>query len=305
MSLWLPAELIADRVIPTLRGDLATELHDRGLTQQEIADRLGVTQASVSKYLSGEFSRDRRIAEYKPTRDTIDRVATGLVDGSMTEVEMLAELLALIEDLEDRGPLCEIHEEKMPSLQGIDCDLCHQGNAATVLARRSVIRSVRRAADEFKTIPNIAPLIPNVGVNIGMTLQNPTDTGDVAAIPGRIKRVGGSIRVPGEPEFGASEHVAKAILAANTVNADIRGGLNLATDDEFVEAARERGLQPLEVAPEQENRAGLLRSFEQYGAVPHVCYHRGAHGTEPITFVFGHTAEDAVKRVAELAAVAG
>ena len=43
MSLVLPSEIVVERFLPTVRAMLATRLHDRGLTQQEVADRLGVT----------------------------------------------------------------------------------------------------------------------------------------------------------------------------------------------------------------------------------------------------------------------
>ena len=48
MSLRLPSEIVVDRFLPTVRATLARDLAGRGLTQQEIANRLGVTQAAVS-----------------------------------------------------------------------------------------------------------------------------------------------------------------------------------------------------------------------------------------------------------------
>ena len=51
MSLQLPSEIGVERFLPTARAMLASELDERGFTQQEIADRLGVTQAAVSKSL--------------------------------------------------------------------------------------------------------------------------------------------------------------------------------------------------------------------------------------------------------------
>ena len=57
MSLVLPSELVVDRFLPTVRAMLAERLAERGMTQQEIAAHLGVTQAAVSKYVGGDPTR--------------------------------------------------------------------------------------------------------------------------------------------------------------------------------------------------------------------------------------------------------
>ena len=45
---------LAERVIPTLRS----RLESAGVTQGQIADRLGISQAAVSRRLRGEVSLD-------------------------------------------------------------------------------------------------------------------------------------------------------------------------------------------------------------------------------------------------------
>ena len=58
MSIRFPSEIVVERFLPTVRAMLATELADRGLTQQEIAGWLGVSQAAVSNYLGGDATVD-------------------------------------------------------------------------------------------------------------------------------------------------------------------------------------------------------------------------------------------------------
>jgi predicted transcriptional regulator len=48
MTLHLPSEIIVERFLPTVRAMLAGALDEQGLTQQKIADELGVSQAAVS-----------------------------------------------------------------------------------------------------------------------------------------------------------------------------------------------------------------------------------------------------------------
>ncbi|MWV40226.1 thiamine-phosphate synthase family protein [Natrialba sp. INN-245] len=301
MSLVLPSELVVDRFLPTVRAMLATRLADRDLTQREIAAELGVTQAAVSKYVSGESGGDDRFRDDPETVATVERIADGLASGEMDGYDALADLLSLVHSLEDRGPICELHEEKMPELRGLGCDLCVRGLDPDLRAERDVLTNVRAAARTLASTPGMADVIPNVGTNVGMALPDASDETDVAAVPGRIYAMGGRIEIPANPEFGASKHVATAILAARATDPDVRGAVNVATDDALLDAARERGIDPLEFDADYEDRATHLSDrFGERGSVPRVAYHRGAFGIEPATYVFGATATDAAERVAAL-----
>ncbi|SFS55082.1 thiamine-phosphate synthase family protein [Halostagnicola kamekurae] len=305
MSLVLPSELVVDRFLPTVRAMLARRLSERGMTQNEIAIELSVTQAAISKYVAGEASGEERFRTDPDTVATVDRLAEGIHTGEMDGYDALAELLALIQRLEDRGPICELHEEEMPELQGLGCDLCVRGLDTDVRAEREVLADVRSAARTLATISGMAEYVPNVGTNVGMALPDASDETDVAAIPGRIYSMSGRVEVPANPEFGASSHVATAVLAANTVDPEIRGAINIATDDRLLEAASELGYDPLEFDASYEERADRLETrFAEASGVPRVAYHRGAFGIEPITFVFGATATDAAARLHELVEIA-
>lgn len=301
MSLRLPSEIVVDRFLPTTRAMLVEALVDRGMTQQEIADRLGVTQAAVSKHANGAVALEDRFLTDERMQRTVDRIAEGLLAGSMDDFAVLAELLTLVREFEDRGPICAVHEEEMPGLRGLGCDLCIRGTDGDVHVERAAIASVRRAARLIQDEPGFASYVPNVGTNVGMALPDASDSTDVVAIPGRIYEMRGQVQVPAEPEFGASKHVATTLLAANAVDTSIRGALNLATVDELLSAARDLGIEPIEFDPAYEERAVHLRSlFEDRGAVPAVVYHRGAFAIEPVTYVLGETAIDATELAASL-----
>jgi len=300
MSLQLPSEIVVERFLPTVRVLLARALDERGFTQQEIADRLGVTQAAVSRYVSGDAAVESRIAEDPHTQRTVETVADGFETGDIDEYDALAELSALVDELEDRGPICAIHEAEMPALAGLGCDLCVRGDDDRLRAEREVLADVRKAARLFARTEGAARVVPNVGTNVGTALPDATDHADVAAIPGRIYEMDGRVEVPANPEFGASRHVAGTVLAATAVDPSVRAAINVRTDDALLAAARERGFDPLRVDADYDDRDRRLRGrFREDGVRP-VVYHEGAFGIEPVTYVLGSTAVDAVRRLSEL-----
>ncbi|MDS0281972.1 thiamine-phosphate synthase family protein [Haloarcula onubensis] len=303
MSLRLPSEIVVEDVLPTLRALLARELADRGLTQEAVAGHLGVTQAAVSAYVSGDPDLEPRIADHPRTEATVERVAGGLASGEMDGYDALAEVLELVRAFEDRGPVCELHEEAMPGLAGLGCDLCVRGANPELRTERAVLDDVREAARVLATSPGVAAAVPNVGTNVGTALPDAAEIADVAAIPGRIYEMGGRVEVPANPEFGASEHVATTVLSAMAVDSERRGAVNLATDDAILAAAESRSLDRLAFEAGYENRGErLVERFEARGAVPDVLYHRGAFGIEPITYVLGETGAEAARLAAELVA---
>ncbi len=301
MSLRLPSEIVVERFLPTLRAMLARALADRGLTQEEVAAHLGVTQAAVSQYLQGEGSVETRFSEDDQMQATVERVADGFASGSMDGYEALAEVLDLIRTFEDRGPICAVHEEEMPELQGLGCDLCVRGSDSVVLAEREALDAVRRAARRLANAPGVAAHVPNVGTNVGTAVPDATDETDVAAVPGRLQAVGSRVLVPADPELGASQRVATTILSAMAVDPGVRGALNLATSDALLEAASDHGVDPLEFEAGYEDRGSRLRErFRDRGEVPRVIYHEGAFGIEPITYVLGETATEAADLAIDL-----
>lgn len=299
MTLRLPSEIVVQDVLPTLRVLLAGALDDRGFTQREVADKLGVTQAAVSKYLGPEATVEPLIAESERVHRTVETIADGFETGDVDEYEALAELLALIRDLEDRGPVCKLHEDAMPSLEGMGCDLCVRGQDETLQTERDLLANVRRAVRQFAALPAAAAHVPNVGTNVGMALPEATDETDVAAVPGRVHAMRGSVNVPANPEFGGSQHVARAILTAYAADPTVRSAINLRTSGDLLAAAEAAGFDPVEFDASYEDRTETLRDLFTDG-VPTVIYHRGDFAIEPITYVFGATAVEAVETAAAL-----
>ncbi|MFB6195028.1 MAG: thiamine-phosphate synthase family protein [Haloplanus sp.] len=300
MTVQLPSEIVVERFLPTARSMLAAELAERGFSQRDIAARLGVSQAAVSQYLAGERNGEPRFAEHPRMQSTVERIADGFDAGTMGDYEALAELLELVRAFEDRGPICAVHEEEMPALEGMGCDLCVRGRDRAVQAEREVLANVRRAVRRFANASAVADHVPNVGTNVAMALPDAADETDVAAVPGRIHAMRGGINVPSNPEFGASHHVATTLLAASAADRTVRGAVNLATSDALLASVPNDADAVAFDAEYEDRRERLDALFREYGGVPRIVYHEGAFGIEPITYVLGTSAVDAVETAVDL-----
>jgi len=82
-------------VLPGLRRELTRALHDLGLSQKEISECLGITQAAVSQYLKNkrgtsiEFEEDIK----KEIVELAERIARGEVSSLDEEICRLCRMI--------------------------------------------------------------------------------------------------------------------------------------------------------------------------------------------------------------------
>ena len=107
-------EVVVDDFLPTFRSMLAEALRERGFTQHEVAEALGVSQSAVSKYVHGEVARRTEVEEHTRVRALVQEIADGLASGEMTRAGALVEAEVLIRELEDDGLVARLHEAEMP-----------------------------------------------------------------------------------------------------------------------------------------------------------------------------------------------
>ncbi len=298
-----PDEVVAKRVLPTLRAAVAVDLSKRGLTEREIAERLGLTQSAVSKYLRGRTKSEPAVVRSPAFRSLADRLAQGLEDGSMSPVEAMAAVNAVVRREENRGVVCTLHEEEVPALRGLGCDLCVRPGASDVLAEQEVLGDLRAALRTLERDTAFARIIPSVGSNLARAKRGATTQLEVAAVPGRIFEMRGAVRVPAAPEFGASRHVAEVVLAACQVFPDHLAGLNVRAERGTLAAASRLGWGTAKFAASYEGRneriASVLRRSKR---PPRAVYHLGAFGIEPVMYIIGRTAGEVVRDATVLAA---
>jgi len=293
-------EVVVDTFLPTYRAMLAERLRDRGLTQADVADLLGVSQSAVSKYAHGEVERHPAVESDERVRALADRVAEGLADGTLSRVGALVEAEVLIRQLEDGDLLARLHEEAVPELADADATFAVHDAESTMRTSEQVLASVRRGLRVLTNVSGFAGLIPNVGTNLVESLPDPTGIADVAAVPGRVVDVKGAATVPGDPEFGVSEHVAGVLLEARQGGADAHAAVNIAYDDDLRAAFDEAGYATVAFDPETEAAvATAVDATEIPSGEPFVLYQTGAQGIEAITYVLGPDAPTVARAVVE------
>lgn len=183
-------------------------------------------------------------------------------------------------------------------------------------ARVEVLSLTDRAGRVLEAMPGLARLIPETGLNLALALPFADGPEEVAAFSARVVRTRtGRVLVPGCPEFGASVHMARTVLAARRVNPDIDCAANIRLDEEVLRACRACKLE--EAWTDRSREPGLVREsgreapdggvYQALDAHPHparvdlVC-DRGELGREPLIRLLGRDMDQLLDRLARVAA---
>ncbi|PSP76795.1 DNA-binding protein [Halobacteriales archaeon QS_3_64_16] len=295
-------EIVVEQFLPTFRSMLVEELRERGLTQSEVAGILGISQSAVSKYAHGEVARDERVLGDERVEELVSDLAEGLASGDMQPVGALIECEVLIRRLERGDLLADIHQEAMPALAANGGFAIHDPEG-DLRSAEQVRASVRRGLRTVENTSGFAGLIPNVGANLVECLPEARGIDDVAGVPGRIFDVKGRATIPGEPEFGVSEHVATVLLAARRGGLDARGALDVRYEPELL-ARLESECETIEFDADDDLRAAIAEALADTApddtAEGCVLYQTGGFGIEPIMYLLAPDAPGAARLVRKL-----
>ena len=291
-------EIVVDRFLPTVRSLLAERLRGDGMTQEEVAETLGISQSAVSKYAAGAVTRERAVVEDPQVQDTIDAVARGLAAETMTPTEALIELEVLIRRLEEDGVLAELHQRTEPALAEVAGFEAIHAPDSPARERAAVLASLRQGLKRLTAIEPIAEQIPAVGMNLVEATHTARDRGAIAAVPGRIIAVKGSPVIPADPEFGVSGHVAAILLAVRSAGIAVRSAVNLAPG-ELLEAANLLGFEMATFDP-TDGAETVTASLTGSEVAPLIVHHPGAFGIEPMLYLLGADAPTVAAHVDDL-----
>ena len=292
-------EIVVDEFLPTFRSMLAEQLREREHTQNEIAALLGISQSAVSKYVHGEVERNPQLSQDPQLRTLVEQLAEGLASETLTPVEALIETEVVIRNLERGGTLAELHAEAMPELAAYDGDFDVHDPESPLREAGQVRASVRRGLRIIRNTYGFAERIPAVGSNLVESLSEAEGIEDVAGVPGRILAVHGRVMIPGEPEFGVSQHVATVLLTARAHGSDARAALNVAYDADLLDALVENGHTPVEFDAERGVEGAIADALDARPDAD-VLYQTGGFGIEPVLYILSSDAPAVANTVRRL-----
>jgi hydroxymethylpyrimidine/phosphomethylpyrimidine kinase len=167
------------------------------------------------------------------------------------------------------------------------------------------------AIKEFANLDDVSSLIPECQTNFVFAKENAKSNNDVVGVLGRIVKAGSDIVVAGNLEYGASRHVAAAVLSVQKKFPHIRSALNLKFDENLLRkftktrskiSSYDRAHEP-KATKLKENSSiswGVRDAIKNSVSSPDVVYHRGDFGKEPMIIVFGKNPKQVVSKVAKM-----
>ncbi len=175
----------------------------------------------------------------------------------------------------------------------------------------TALRQLREALKMIEREESFQRLIPESGSNIVVAAEYASSPEDVVGVPGRIVKTPDGFTFASEPWFGASRHVANAVLTAMKHDPSVRSAANIRLDDEILSTLETLGLsvssydraaEPEEVKKEEGRTIpwGIEEAIRKAGGVVDVVYHRGDVGKEPMAVVFGTDAYDVARKLIRL-----
>jgi len=171
-------------------------------------------------------------------------------------------------------------------------------------------QELTEAIKTFQTLPKIYQKIPECQTNFVFSKTKPNTPKDVLGVSGRIVRDGKRITSVGELLYGASKHVATALIEMNKKHPRIRSAINLRYQKETLSQFKKAGFNVLEYDRTKEpNKVkksgssvkwGISKALEKSHSIPDVIYHIGDFGKEPMILVFAESPKQVIKKISEL-----
>ncbi len=171
-----------------------------------------------------------------------------------------------------------------------------------------LLADLQKVVDKLENIDNLGMIIPESQSNIVFAKPDAKSIKDIAGVRGRIVKLNGSVKAASSVDFGASKHVASAILAVMRHDRSMRSAMNIKYDERIVAICKELGLkisnydrrsEPQDIKTEEgmSVKWGIEQAIAKINAVPDVIYHLGDWGKEPMILVFGKEPMEVARKI--------
>jgi hydroxymethylpyrimidine kinase / phosphomethylpyrimidine kinase / thiamine-phosphate diphosphorylase len=172
--------------------------------------------------------------------------------------------------------------------------------------RYHTMAALQQAAEQVSMLDGFYKLIPETQTNFVYALLNAVDVSDVAAVRGRIIKIENTAVPASYIKFGASSHVASAVIAYMSVNPDFRSAINIRFDKMIVDvckslfsvASYDRTKEPKKIKRKEGSTMawGILAALSKNPRAD-VIYHTGDIGKEPMISLFGRNPTEVVNKI--------
>ena len=123
----LPEELASKSVIPAIRALVVKRLvEEHGMTQQEAAKLLGVTQPAVSKYLHQKRGAAIRLTGIKEIDRATGDIADMVSSSKVKPIEVMSKIEAACDYVRRNRYMCDLHKRLEPTMDTDSCHVCEQ-----------------------------------------------------------------------------------------------------------------------------------------------------------------------------------
>jgi hydroxymethylpyrimidine kinase/phosphomethylpyrimidine kinase len=174
-------------------------------------------------------------------------------------------------------------------------------------SRYVVLKGLQRAIEDIETSDNFGILLPETQSNIAFALPDARELDHIAAIKGRIIKIGDTARSASSMvEFGASKHVGSALLAYMTVNRLVRSAMNIKYDEKirritkavFKVSNYDRSKEPRHILKKEGMSIfwGIKYALAK-NPEAEIIYHEGAIGKEPMCIIFASNPAEVVNKI--------
>lgn len=173
-------------------------------------------------------------------------------------------------------------------------------------SRYHVLAELQAAVEQVGALADFYKLIPETQTNFVYALPDAAGATEVAGVRGRIVRIGNSVVPASYIEFGASKHMASAIMGYMRVNPAFRSVINIRFNNELVKTCRslfsvssyDRSREPKGVKKKEGSSVawGTLAALAR-NPKAEVIYHKGDVGKEPMITVFGRNPGEVAAKI--------
>jgi hydroxymethylpyrimidine/phosphomethylpyrimidine kinase len=173
-------------------------------------------------------------------------------------------------------------------------------------SRYNVLSELQAAVEQVSSLDGFYKLIPETQTNFAYALPDAADVSEVAGVRGRIVRIGYSAVPASYIEFGASKHMASAIMGYMRVNLAFRSVINIRFSDELVRICKklfsvssyDRSREPRGIKKKEGSSVawGTLQALSKNPKAD-VIYHEGDIGKEPMITVFGRNPAEVAAKI--------